>query len=245
MKISKLTHGVLGVFALVAFCEAACAESFPEKTGYLIDSRGNIVRNSYGNCWRTGYWTPAMAIEECDPCLVKKIEPKRAEPLLPMPAPVPAPVASSETKPPAVAAVAPERPVVEAYFSAEALFDFDEAVVKPEGRKALDEKIVTRMKMHPEIALLIITGHADRIGTEEYNQDLSERRANAVKAYLVRQGIAAERMKASGKGESEPNLQANTRQACKGMEGNKLITCLQPDRRVTVEPQRRMPRQPY
>ena len=242
MKTEKQILGLLGAIALATFYNTAIAESFPEKTGYLIDSRGNVVKNSYGDCWRTGYWTPAMAVEECDPGLVKKIEPKKAEPLLPAPAPVPAPVAPSETKPPAIATVAPERPIVEAYFSAEALFDFDEAVVKPEGQKILNENIVPGMRMHPEVALLIITGHADRIGTEEYNQDLSERRANAVKAYLVKQGIVAERMRASGKGESEPNPQANTRQACKGMSGNRLIVCLKPDRRVTVEPRRQTPR---
>lgn len=233
MKTSKLMPGMLGAVALVASYGAACADGFPEKTGYLIDTRGNVVKNSYGECWRTGYWTPAMAIEECDPDLVKKEKVKEAEPLLPAPPPV--------ISRPAVAAAAPEKPVVETYFNAETLFDFDKAVVKPEGRKILDEKIVAGMNMHPEVALLIITGHADRIGTEEYNQDLSERRANAVKAYLVKQGVAAERMRASGKGESEPNPEANTRQACKGMGGNRLIACLQPDRRVTVEPQRRTP----
>jgi len=244
MKTAKRIPGLLGAIALVTFYSVAIAESFPEKTGYLIDSRGNVVRNSYGDCWRTGYWTPAMAIEECDPDLVKKEKPKEATPLLP----APAPVVSSETKPPvvaekpAVAEVAPEKPVIEAYFNAEALFDFDKAVVKPEGRKILDEKIVTSMRMHPEVELLIITGHADRIGTEKYNQDLSVRRADAVKAYLVKQGVAAERMRTSGKGESEPNPQANTRQACKGVTGNKLIACLQPDRRVTVESQRRASR---
>lgn len=236
MKTSKLIFCTLGTVVFAASCSAACADGFPEKTGYLIDSRGNVVKNSYGECWRTGYWTPAMAIPECDPDLVEKRKPEEAEP-----------VAPSETKPsavketPSVAVAAPERPAVEAYFDAESLFDFDKAVVKPEGRKILDEKIVTGMKMHPEVSLLIITGHADRIGTEEYNQGLSERRANAVKAYLANQGIAAERMTVSGKGESEPNPEANTSQACKGMRGNKLIVCLQPDRRVTVESQRPMP----
>jgi len=236
MKTSRLILNMLGAVALVASCSAVFADSFPEKTGYLIDVRGNVVKNPYGECWRTGYWTPAMAIAECDPDLVKKEKPKEAEPFV-----------SGETKPPAVsekpavAVAAAERPAVEAYFNAETLFDFDKAVVKPEGRKILDEKIVTGMKMHPEVELLIITGHADRIGTEEYNQDLSARRANAVKAYLVKQGVAAERIRASGKGESEPNPVANTRQACKGIRGNKLIACLQLDRRVTVESQRRVP----
>lgn len=255
MKTSKLILGMLGAAALVTSYSAVCAERFPEKNGYLIDTPGNIVRNCCGECWRTGTWTPDKAIEDCDPGLVKKEQAEEAEPALP----APVPLVSSESKQPAApetpreklpppvpeepatAVAAQEKPAIEVYFNAETLFDFDKAVIKPEGRKILDEKIVTGMQMYPEVALLIITGHADRIGTEEYNQDLSERRANAVKAYLVKQGIAAERMRASGKGETEPNPEANTRQACKGMRGNKLIACLQPDRRVTVESQGRTP----
>lgn len=227
MKTSELILGMFGAVVLAASCGMASADGFPEKTGYLIDSRGNVVKNSYGECWRTGYWTPAMAIEECDPDLVKK--PKEASPSMP----------AAVSSPPPVAV--PEEPVVEAHFKAETLFDFDRTVVKPEGRKILDEKIVAVMKIHPEVTLLIVIGHTDRIGTEAYNQNLSERRANAVKAYLVKQGISAEHIRASGKGESEPDPEANTDQVCKGMRGNRLIACLQPDRRVTVESQKRAP----
>lgn len=241
MKTTMQVLGMLGVFALSTTYSVVCAQGFPEKNGYLIDSRGNVVRNAYRECWHTGYWTPAMAIAECDPDLLIKEKPTSAGPISPVPAPIaPTPPAVPE-QPVVVVAAVPEKPAVEAYFNAETLFDFDKAVVKPEGRKILDEEIVASMKMHTDIALLTITGHADRIGTEAYNQNLSERRANAVKDYLVKQGIAAERMRASGKGESEPNPVANTRQACKNMSVNNLIACLQPDRRVVVESQRRMP----
>jgi len=258
MKTSRFIFGVLACAALVASWNALCAGVFPEKEGYLIDTRGVVVRNSYRECWHTGFWVPPMAIEECEPGLVKK--PKVAE----LPPPVAAvsraeisPVvelpSSVVAQPSAVvvqAAPVVERspfeelpatsagPAVAAYFDVETLFDFDKSVVRPEGRKILDEKIVSGMKQHPEVALLLITGHADRIGTDEYNQGLSERRANAVKAYLVKQGIAAERMRTSGKGESEPNPQANTPVVCKGIRGERLIACLQPDRRVIVESQR-------
>lgn len=277
MKTSRLILGMLGAVALVTSWNAVSVDAFPEKYGYLIDSRGVLVRNSYGECWHAGFWTPDMAIAECDPGLVQK--PKLAV-VPPLPAPLPAvsreiekpvvaptpPVveeqAAAEKEPvqllPAPVAVVPREtppvvvarsafdelpatsagPAVAAHFDAETLFDFDQAVVKPAGQKILDEKIVAAMKMHPEVAQLIITGYADRIGTAAYNQDLSERRAHAVKAYLVKQGIAAERMRTIGKGESEPNPQANTMKACKGMAGDKLIACLQPDRSVTIESQR-------
>lgn len=246
MKTIKLIFGMFATFVLVSLYSTVRADGFPEKTGYLIDTRGILVKTAYGLCVRTGYWTPAMAIAECDPDLVVKAEmiikemPTSAGPISPAPAPI-APTPPAAPVQPIVVAAAPEKPAVEAYFNAETLFDFDKAVVKPAGQKILDEIIVAGMKMHTDVALLTITGHADRIGTEAYNQNLSERRANAVKAYLVKQGIAAERMRASGKGESEPNPAANTRQVCKGMSVSKLIACLQPDRRVTVESQRRAP----
>jgi len=261
MKTSRFIFGVFTCVALIASWSAQCAGVFPEKEGYLIDTRGVVTRNSYRECWHTGFWTPSMAIEECDPGLVMK--PKVAE--LPPPVAVvsseanspvvepPPPLALVEQVPPGVerpvAAVVTRSPfedlpstsagpAVAAYFDAETLFDFDKTVVKPAGRKILDEKIVSGMRMHPEVTLLLITGYADRIGTDAYNQGLSERRANAVKAYLVKQGIAAERMRTSGKGESEPNPQANTPIVCKGIRGERLIACLQPDRRVIVESQR-------
>ncbi|MHB1290940.1 MAG: OmpA family protein [Sulfuricella sp.] len=199
--------------------------------GYLIDSRGSVVKNNYNQCWRTGYWTPAMATAECDPDLVKKEEPKKE---------------AKKEEPKAAAPVAPvagpETPAVKFEFKAETLFDFDKSVVRPEGKKELDDKVVASMKAHPEVELLLVTGHADRIGTEKYNQKLSERRAAAVKTYLASQGIAADRVKTVGKGESEPNPDADTVHKCKGnKKTKKLIECLQPDRRVTVEPEIQVP----
>jgi len=221
----KLALGVVTVAALLVMGSAIAHPV--EKEGYLIDTRSNVVKNNYGECWRTGYWTPAMAIEECDPDLVKKEAPKAATRAIEA---APAPVAG------------PDKPAVKADFKAEALFDFDKAVVKTEGQKELDSKIVAGMKDHPEVEMLLVTGHTDRIGAAKYNQKLSERRAAAVKAYLVKQGVAAERIHAVGKGESEPNMEANTKEKCKKVKGKKkLIACLQPDRRVTVEPEIQVP----
>jgi OOP family OmpA-OmpF porin len=148
--------------------------------------------------------------------------------------------------PKAVAPVAPlaghEAPAVKVSFKAETLFDFDKAIVRAEGKKELDDKVVASMKAHPEVELLLVTGHADRIGSDKYNQNLSERRAAAVKDYLASQGVAADRVKTVGKGESEPNADADTVNKCKGnKKTKKLIECLQPDRRVTVEPEIQVP----
>lgn len=112
---------------------------------------------------------------------------------------------------------------------AEVLFGFDKAALKDEGKKILDVEVVEKMKAHPEVELVLISGYTDRIGDDKYNQKLSERRAADVKKYLVSQGIAENRLHSVGKGEADPVAD------CKGVRGKKLIECLQPNRRVVVE----------
>lgn len=126
----------------------------------------------------------------------------------------------------------PAKPAVKVTLSAEVLFAFDKDTLKDEGKALLDAEVVEKMKAHPEAELVLITGHTDRIGSDKYNQKLSERRANAVKNYIASQGIEESRLHAVGKGESEPVAE------CKGVRGKKLIECLQPNRRVVVEVER-------
>jgi len=123
----------------------------------------------------------------------------------------------------------PATPAVKVTLAAEVLFDFDKDVLKDEGKSLLNTEVVEKMKAHPEAELVMITGYTDRIGSDKYNQKLSERRANAVKNYIVAQGIEESRLKAAGKGEQNPVVD------CKGVRGKKLIECLQPNRRVVVE----------
>lgn len=230
MKTSLVKQLVLSITLAtgISAVSAAFAHDVPN-AGYLIDTRGSVVKNNYNQCWRTGYWTPAMATAECDPDLVKKEEPKKEEPKAAAPV-APAPAAG------------PEKPAIKATFKAETLFDFDKAIVKSEGQTVLNDKIVSGMKAHPEVELLLVTGHADRIGSVKYNQKLSEKRANAVKDYLVKQGVDAKRIKTVGMGEAMPNPDADTKGKCKGnKKTKKLIECLQPDRRVTVEPEIQVP----
>src|SRR5688572_2567660 len=111
--------------------------------------------------------------------------------------------------------------------SATELFSFDEATLDPPQRK-LDE-IARAMVENPKITNVTITGHTDRLGTEAYNLKLSQRRAEAVKDYLVRNGVAPNRLSAVGKGEANPVVQ------CPDQERDALIRCLEPNRRVDVE----------
>jgi len=185
--------------------------------GYAIDQRGYVVKSGTGLCWRTGYWTPAMAIEECDPDLVKKAAPAAA-------APAPAPKAA------APAAPAPKPAAQKVTLAADALFDFNKADLRPEGKAKLD-KLSSDIK-GIKLEVIIAVGHADRFGSDAYNLKLSEKRAESVKAYLVGKGVDANRVYTEGKGEKQPVTKPDQ---CKGAKSKKVVDCLQPDRRVEIE----------
>ncbi len=157
--------------------------------------------------------------------------------VVPPPQPMPAPIAKAvppvvapEPAPPPVIVAAPVRRRVT--FSAESLFGFDLSTVKPEGRAALDKFAADTRGTRFDV--ITVEGHTDRLGSPDYNQRLSLRRAEAVKAYLVSSGgFAADKVNVVGKGESSPVTQTS---ACTGNKPTpKLIACLQPDRRVDIE----------
>ena len=217
------TKTILFASIVVAFLPTLAIAQTPQIQGYLLDSRGAVVKNNYGQCWRTGYWTPAMAVVECDPDLVKKVEapaPKLAA-ATPEPAPAPmlAPVAAPQK-------MAPQK----VSLSADALFGFDKSTLRPEGKLELDN--LAKDLNGVSYDTIHVTGHTDRIGSAKYNQKLSEERANAVRDYLVSKDIAANRITVEGKGELQPTTQPGD---CTGPKRKKLITCLQPDRRVDIE----------
>jgi OOP family OmpA-OmpF porin len=160
-----------------------------------------------------------MANEECDPDLV----PKAAAPV-PAPAAQPAaPVAPPPPPPAAEPAPAPKpKPVAEKVtFAADVLFDFDKATLKPEGRTKLDE-LASKVK-DVNLEVVIAIGHTDSIGSDTYNQRLSVRRAESVKAYLVSKGVEPNRVYTEGKGEKQP------------VASNKTKDGRQKNRRVEIE----------
>jgi len=207
---------------------------------YAIDGRGVIARNATGLCWRTVYWTPQLAAEtkvvngqfpagcDCDKDLMPK------DKCTPPPPPPPAAAPAPKPAPAPAPAPAPKPAAQKFTLSTDTLFDFDKAVLRPEGQQALD-KLIADIK-GVQLEVIIAVGHADRIGADKYNQKLSERRAMAVKEYLVGKGIEQNRVYVEGKGEKQPV----TGGKCDGMKpenrkNKKLIECLQPDRRVEIE----------
>lgn len=85
---------------------------------------------------------------------------------------------------------------------ADTLFDFDKSALKPEGKAALDQVATGIQGMRLEVAVAV--GNTDSIGTDAYNMALGQRRAAAVKAYLVSKGIPADRIYTDSKGKSNP-----------------------------------------
>ncbi|MCF8175206.1 MAG: OmpA family protein [Burkholderiaceae bacterium] len=211
-KLSLLLATLLGL-SVSAFAQTPRID-LKGSVGYAIDGRANVVRSGTNLCWRTGYWTPAMAIEECDPDLVKK-EPMAAKPM---------------AKPMAPAPMAPKPAAQKVTLAADALFDFNKADLRAEGKSKLD-KLASDIK-GIKLEVIIAVGHADRFGSDAYNQKLSEKRAESVKAYLVSKGVEPNRVYTEGKGEKQPVTKADQ---CKGGKSKKTVDCLQPDRRVEIE----------
>ena len=158
---------------------------------------GTVWKNGTNEyCWRNAFWTPATAAAECDGAAKPKVE-------APKPAPAPAPVAAPAAPVAPKAPPAPPKPTIEKVnFAADAFFDFDKAVLKPEGKAKLDD--LSSKLGGITLEVIIAVGHTDSVGSVEYNQKLSARRSEAVKAYLVSKGIDANRVYTEGKGENSP-----------------------------------------
>jgi len=198
--------------------------AYPTPTDGVVKSGVyNGTKGISGNlCYRTGYWAPSMATIECDPDLVPK----------PAPAPAPAPaVAPPPPPPPPAPAPAPAPQVQKITLASKALFDFDKAVLKPEGMAAIDRDVISKLSGVQKLELVLVTGHTDPIGSQAYNQKLSERRADAVRNYLVSKGVAKDKIETLGMGKTQPVPGV----VCKMKNRKELIACYAPHRRVEVE----------
>jgi OmpA-OmpF porin, OOP family len=141
-------------------------------------------------------WLLLLALAFAAGCATEEAA-KPPPPPAPAPAPAPAPTPrAAEPKP------APKPVAEKVTFAADVLFDFDKSVIKPEGGSKLDDLSNKVRGINLEVVIAI--GHADAIGSDEYNQKLSVRRAESVKAYLVSKGVEPNRIYTEGKGEKQP-----------------------------------------
>ena len=178
---------------LAAASVVSVSVAYAGVTPNLTDSAGAPVRDGSGNCVQTS------GIDHPD-CVGKKAEP--AKPAAPAVPAEPAKPAGPATPAAPAAPAAPASVKQAITIQAEALFDFDKSVLKPEGKKSIDDAVAKMKSIDVEI--VIATGHTDSVGTDAYNQKLSERRANSVKEYMVSKGVPAAKITTLGKGETQP-----------------------------------------
>lgn len=201
-------------FGLQADLRHQWSRSDAKAPGTSFDADGTIGNTllNVGAIFRFGAPAPVVAEAAPEPAPIAAA---------PEPEPMPAPVAAPEP-----VKCTPQMDTITV--GAEKLFGFDKANLSDEGKAALNEA-AAKIKANPELKAVIVTGHTDRIGSDAYNQKLSERRANVVKDYMAAQGVDPSIIEAVGKGEAEPVVQCAGNKTTK-----KLISCLQPNRRVEI-----------
>jgi OOP family OmpA-OmpF porin len=220
MKKTSLLPVVLALLA----CATSGVATAQSKQGYWTEPAGGdaVWKSGTGLCWRAGYWSPAMAIVECDPDLVPK---PPAPPIVAPPPPPPPP------PPPRKPVAEPVKPKVLRVTSTE-LFDFNKSTLNQRARSLLDTEVIAKLGGFATIQFINVNGHTDRIGSPTYNQKLSEKRAESVKAYLVSKGVDRSKIETYGFGKTLPV------KSCPDQKDRKaLIACLEPNRRVEVEVQ--------
>ena len=194
----KKLNKVAMLFASAALATAAGAQTidnWKNGTNELVWKNGTNEL-----CWRDANWTPATAAPGCDGAL--------GAPVAAAPAPAAAPAAPAVAPAPAPAPAAAVATKVT--YAADAFFDFDKSVLKPEGKAKLDD-LVSKIKT-VNLEVIIAVGHTDSVGSDAYNQKLSMRRSESVKAYLVSKGVEKNRVYTEGKGEKQPVADNKTKE---------------------------------
>ncbi|MBR7001935.1 MAG: OmpA family protein [Neisseriaceae bacterium] len=207
----------LKLAALVVALVASAGAVAHEKNGYTISQESReVVRNNYGECWKNSFFDKETH------GLVECGDKEEVQPV-------------------------EERWVDEEKtirLQANFLFGFDQATLRPEARQTLNQ--VAQEVSSSDVQSIRIEGHTDFMGSEKYNQALSEKRAKAVADYLVAQGVDAGKVAAVvGLGETQQQMQAQCENEVKGIKNkakrrSALIACIEPDRRVDVRLNKRV-----
>ena len=199
----KKLNKVASLFATAAIA-TSMSGAFAQSVDNWVNGSGNLPwkNGTKELCWRDGAWTPATAAVGCDGAIKPAMPAPAPAPEAPKAAPAPAPAAAPAPAPAPVVAPKPVATTEKVTFAADAFFDFDKSVLKPEGKAKLDDLVGKMGGINLEV--IIAVGHTDSVGSDAYNQKLSVKRSEAVKAYLVGKGVEKNRVYTEGKGEKQP-----------------------------------------
>ena len=205
-KLNKVAMIVATVATLAPLSSAFAQDPATTAPGRIDNWRNNVGqivwKNNFGLCWRDNFWTPATAVADCDGALKPVVAAAPAPAPTPV-APPPAPVAPPAPAPvPVPAAIAPVPSSEKVTYAADAFFDFDKAILKPEAKTKLDDLVSKTKEINLEV--IIAVGHTDSVGTDAYNDKLSVKRAESIKTYLTSKGLEANRVYTEGKGKKQP-----------------------------------------
>ena len=216
----KKLNKVASLFATAALA-TSMSGAFAQSVDNWVNGSGGLPWKNGTNelCWRDGTWTPATALADCDGAI---------KPVMAAPAPAPAPAAAPPAPAPAPAAAPaapppppppPPAPVSEKVtFAADAFFNVAKWDLKPEGKAKLDDLASKMSGINLEV--IIAVGHTDSDGGDAYNQKLSVKRSESVKAYLVSKGVEKNRVYTEGKGEKQPVADNKTKE---GKQKNRRV----------------------
>jgi OOP family OmpA-OmpF porin len=210
---------VIGASAASVFAQTTTdIQAKTPNSAYAQDARGVIVRDAYGLCWHTANWTPADAVTGCD----GELAPPIAKPTAPALAPITGPMTAM-----------PEAELKRCDFVAtlesDQTFLFNQATLSTAAKTRIANEILPKLTSCAKIDRIMVTGHTDRLGSEQYNQKLSEKRASSVATYLKSKGVSAH-IETIGAGKSQPI------KVCDGrLPHKKLVACLSPNRRVSID----------
>ena len=188
---------VLASAALATAASAQTVDNWRNGTGQAWKNGSNEL------CWRDANWTPATAAAGCDGAIAAPAPAPAPAPRAAAPAPAPAPAAAApRAAAPAARPAPPPAAATKVTYAADTFFDFNKSVLKADGKAKLDDLAGKVKAINLEV--IIAVGHTDSVGSDAYNQKLSVKRADAVKAYLITKGIEKNRVYTEGKGEKQP-----------------------------------------
>ncbi len=221
IALCLLLGSALGSASNSGFAQTTAVQA-PEKSAYLQDGSGPIVRSQDGLCWRSGYWEPDDAVTGCDGALVSPVMKASAPALVADPM-----IANKEVAPATVRAQCN----INVTLASDQNFSFGKATLTSAVKQRIDQEVVAKMTNCASADLILVTGHTDRLGNEKDNRKLSVQRATNVANYLKSKGIT-NKMEIVGAGASDPVLNCSN-----NLSRKKLVSCLSPNRRVVIKVQ--------